>query len=56
MSYDFNNLWFKFPFLFDKNSIKGIDIYTKILKFLYGKAYIYNEDSKELKTYDEYKA
>lgn len=51
MSYDFNNLWFKFPFLFNKTSIKGIEIYTKILKFLYGKAYIYGDDSKEPKTY-----
>lgn len=50
-SYDFDNLWFKFPFIFDKDSIKGIDIYLKILKFLYGKAYIFNEDSKEPKTY-----
>ncbi len=45
-SYDFDNLWFKYPLLFSKDSIKGIDIYLRALKFLYGKAYIHDEDSK----------
>lgn len=53
-SYDFDNLWFKFPFLFEKKSIKGIDIYVRMLKFLYGKAYIYNEDSNDPTPYTEY--
>jgi len=35
-TYDYDNLWFKFPFFFEKGQIQGIDIYISVLKFLYG--------------------
>ena len=52
-SYD--NLWFKFPFYFDKNA-SGLDIYKRMLRFLYRSAFNDNKGKKmlEVNSYGEY--
>lgn len=54
-TYDYDNLWFKFPFFFEKGQITGIKIYIKILRFLYGQAYTYNnKQTKGNKSYEDF--
>lgn len=36
---EYDNLWFKFPLFFEKKETNGLDIYKKILKFLFPTAY-----------------
>ena len=52
---DYDNLWFKFPFYFDKNA-SGLDIYKRMLKFLYSEAFSDNKSKKMFggKSYEEY--
>lgn len=38
-SVEYDNLWFKFPLFFEKSDTTGLDIYKKILKFLFPTAY-----------------
>lgn len=38
-SVEYDNLWFKFPLFFEKKETTGLDIYKKILKFLFPTAY-----------------
>lgn len=47
-------MWFKFPLIFNKDSIKGIDIYRRVLQFLYGRAYVSDEDGKDKKNYIDF--
>lgn len=51
----YHNLWFKFPFYFDKNA-SGLDIYKRMLRFLYRSAFNDNNCKKMLKvnSYEEY--
>lgn len=52
---DYDNLWFKFPFYFDKNA-SGLDIYKRMLRFLYSEAFNDNKSKKMFggKSYEEY--
>ena len=54
---DYDNLWFKYPFYFTKEST-GLDIYKRMLKFLYGEAYNDNKSKKMFggKSYEEYES
>lgn len=36
---DYDPLWFKRPFFFEKKNLKGGDIYRRILKYLYHDTY-----------------
>lgn len=38
--YQYENAWFKLPFVFDSRNIKGLDVYKKMIRFLYGAAYL----------------
>lgn len=38
-NYDYDNLWFKMPLIFDKRNLRGLEIIKKMIKFLYGEAY-----------------
>lgn len=52
-SYHFNeydNLWFKRPFFFEKSTTKGVHIYTRILRYLFP---VYS-NKKEFKSYQDY--
>ena len=52
---DYDNLWFKFPFYF-KRDATGLDIYKRMLRFLYSEAYNDNKSKKMFggKSYDDY--
>lgn len=47
---DYDNLWFKRPFFFEKSTTKAMKIYCRVLKYLFQAA----EDKKSFKSYDEY--
>lgn len=42
---DYDNLWFKFPFFFEKKTT-GLDIYKRMLRFLFNEAYNDNKAKK----------
>ena len=42
-SSEYDNMWFKFPFFFEKEQANGLTIYIRVLKLLYNQAY---NDSK----------
>lgn len=54
---DYDNLWFKFPFFFERTTT-GLGIYKRMLRFLYNEAYNDNKSKKMFggKTYDEYES
>ncbi|MCB0370988.1 MAG: hypothetical protein KDD45_16595 [Bdellovibrionales bacterium] len=54
---DYDNLWFKFPFFFEKDAT-GLTIYKRMLRFLFNEAYNENKNKKMFggKTYEEYEA
>lgn len=54
---DYDNLWFKFPFYFERNAT-GLTIYKRMLKFLFNEAYNDNKSKKMFggKSYEEYEA
>lgn len=54
---EFDALWFKRPFFFEKKNLKGIDIYKRILKYLYHDTYDSSKKRSRLmsgKSYEEY--
>lgn len=36
---EYENLWFKFPIFLERSGTKGLDIYIKLLKFIYPTAF-----------------
>jgi len=40
---DYDGVWYKFPFFFERNSTNGLTIFKRMLRFLYNEAY---NDSK----------
>lgn len=52
---DYDNLWFKFPFYFQREAT-GLTIYKRMLKFLFNEAYNENKNKKMFggKSYEEY--
>ena len=42
---DYDNIWFKFPFYFDKEAT-GLDIYKRMLRFLFNEGYNDNKSKK----------
>lgn len=54
---EYDNMWFKFPFYFTKETT-GLDIYKKMLRFLFNEAYNDNKHKKMFggKSYEEYES
>ena len=54
---DYDNLWFKFPFFFERDAT-GLTIYKRLLKFLFNEAYNDNKNKKYFggKSYEDYEA
>lgn len=54
---DYDNLWFKFPFYFERDAT-GLTIYKRMLRFLFNEAYNDNKNKKMFggKSYEEYEA
>ena len=52
---DYDNLWFKFPFFFERDAT-GLAIYKRILRFLFNEAYNENKAKKMFggKSFEEY--
>lgn len=36
MYYSYENLWYKIPFIFERQGTTGLHVYKRILRFLYG--------------------
>ena len=54
---DYDNLWFKFPFYFSKQ-YTGLDIYKRLLKFLFNEGYNDNKYKKMFggKSFEDYES
>ena len=53
----YENVWFKFPLIFDKSKLNGLTIYKRFLRFLYNTAYDNSSQRTTLwggKSYEEY--
>ena len=56
-SSEYDNMWFKFPFFFERNEASGLSIYIRMLKFLYNQAYNDSKARAKLfggKSYEQY--
>ena len=54
---DYDNLWFKRPFFFQKEGLTGIKIFGRIIEYLYADIWDQSKKrSKNGKSYEEYKA
>ena len=54
---DYDNLWFKRPFFFEKSGVTGLKITKRILEYLYYDVWDYSQKrSKNGKSYEEYLA
>ena len=54
---DYDTIWFKRPFFFSGKNLKGIDIYKRILKYLYNDTYDNSKKRSRImggKTLEEY--
>ena len=54
---EYDPLWFKRPFFFNKNNLKGLHLYKRILKYLYHDTYDSSQKRSKYssgKTLEEY--